>query len=72
VDLEAQPGGHTAAAVLHIRLVEAHVLVARLGPVQTLRALSGIAEGGGCSSIERSSRERTQEGSQRQGSSRST
>ena len=47
LDLEAQPGSHAAAAVLHIRLAEAHVLVAHSGPAQTLGALRGVAASGG-------------------------
>jgi hypothetical protein len=47
VDLEAQPRGHAAAAVLHIRLAKARVLVARSGPAQTLGALRGVAASGG-------------------------
>lgn len=47
VDLEAQPLGHAAAALIHVSLIEAHVLVAHSGPAQTLSALGGVAAGGG-------------------------
>lgn len=46
-NLEAQPRHHATAASLHVGLVEAHVLVAGLGPVQAVSALRRVTLSGG-------------------------
>ena len=47
LDLEAQPGRHTAAALLHADWVKADVFVAGFGPVEALGVLRRAAAHGG-------------------------